>query len=130
MSRISHSLLMYRFSEGDISRLRVSQSPFFWIPALQKSNCISKSPILRRYRSFCFSRASSSCFGDSKASAEFSMNSFFQRLIITGDKSYLTARSFNVSRSFMAYIATFALNLASYFFLILFMVLSYFFLTL
>ena len=94
-----------------------------------KSSRISKSPILRRYRSFCFSSASSSCRGDSNAAAEFSMNSFFYRLIITGDTSYLAASSLSVSRSFKASMATFALNLASYFFLLFFMVLSYYFLT-
>lgn len=96
---------------------------------LAKSSCISKSPILRRYLSFCFSSAASSTLGVSNAAAEFSMNSFFHRLIITGDSSYFVASSLRVSRSFRASMATFALNLASYFFLVCFMVQSYCFLT-
>lgn len=83
-----------------------------------KSSCISKSPILRRYRSFCFSRDASSALGVSNAAEEFSMNSFFHRLIITGDSSYFSASSLSVSRSLRASMATFALNLASYFFLV------------
>ena len=92
---------------------------------LAKSSCISRSPILRRYLSFCFSNAASSIFGVSNAAAEFSRNSFFQRLIMTGDSSYFAASSLSVSRSLMASMATFALNLASYFFLVCFMVQSY-----
>ena len=99
--------------------------PNFLDTRFAKSSCISRSPIFRRYRSSCFWIASSSIFGFSNAAAEFSMNSFFQRLIITGDTSYLAASSLSVSRSLMASIATFALNLASYFFLLFFMVLSY-----
>ena len=67
--------------------------PNFLDTRLAKSSCISKSPILRRYLSFCFSNAASSIFGVSNAAAEFSRNSFFQRLIITGDSSYFTASS-------------------------------------
>ena len=45
----------------------------------------------------------------------------FQRLIISGETSYFTASSLRVSRSLMASKATFALNFASYFFLVPFM---------
>ena len=38
---------------------------------LAKSSCISRSPILRRYLSFCFSNAASSIFGVSNAAAKF-----------------------------------------------------------
>ena len=41
---------------------------------LAKSSCISRSHILRRYLSFCFSNAASSFFGVSNAAAEFSRN--------------------------------------------------------
>lgn len=51
--------------------------PNFLDTRFAKSSCISKSPIFRRNRSFCFSSASSSCLGDSKAATEFSMNSFY-----------------------------------------------------
>ena len=44
------------------------------------------------------------------------------------DTSYLAASSLSVSRSFRASMDTFALNQASYFFLLFFMVLSYYFL--
>ena len=81
-----------------------------------KSSCICKSPITRRYLSFSFSIAASSTLGASNATAELSMNSFFQRLIITGETSYFTASSLRVSRSLMASKATLALNFASYFF--------------
>ena len=64
-----------------------------------KSSCISRSTILRRYRSFCFSNAASSIFGVSNAAAEFSRNSFFQRLIITGDSSCFAASSLSVYSS-------------------------------
>jgi hypothetical protein len=41
-------------------------------------------------------------FGASKAVAEFSMNSFFHRLIITGDSSYFDASSLSAERFWMA----------------------------
>ena len=73
--------------------------------------------------------AASFIFGVSNAAAEFSRNSFYQRLINTGDSSYFAASSLSVSRSLKASMATYALNLASYYFLVCFMVQSYCILT-
>lgn len=88
------------------------------------SRCSCLLLVSRRWRS------SSSAFAASRilrtfAAAEFSRNYFFQRLIITGDSSYFAPSSLSVSRSLMASMATFALNLASYYFLVCFMTQSY-----
>ena len=112
-----HADLVFRGKQSSacISILNFPYSRFASNRASAYRNKTCSDSVKRRRLKTRGNPAASSIFGVSNAAEEFSRKYFFQQLIITGDSSYFAASSFSVSRSLRASMATFALNLASYF---------------
>ena len=130
MSRAAQAKDLALLLDADLSFRKNQSSASISIPncletRLAKSSCISKFSIFRRHLSFCLTIAVLSTLDDSNTVVEFSMNSFSNALSSLEINSYFIASSFRVS--FSASMATYALNLASYFFLVCFIVKSYYF---
>ena len=114
-----HADLVFRGKQSSacISILNFPYSRFASNRASEYRNKTCSDSVKRRRLKTRGNSAESSIFGISNAAEEFSRDSFFQQLIITGGSSYLAASSLSVSCSLMAFMSTFTLNLASYFFL-------------
>lgn len=102
---------------GKLIRCRYLNTHFFGY-RVAKSDSTCRSPITRRNLVFYLSIVAASTLGDPNAVGEFSMNSIFQRLILTG-ASYFTTCSIRVSLTLMDSNENIAVNLSSHFFLFL-----------